>query len=137
VKRSSRTSDPRRWGQALRLEFDLQARIGLDYFYDFVVARHEVSEGDFASLRGESVDLVKVECDELFDLEDIDAICQAQIFCQSFSDGQTSETSDQYWTVAGIQVLAAALDDCFTGRRDDVDCDVPNEEVAFGSRLLT
>lgn len=60
-------------------KFDLQARVGFDFFHDLVVARHHVADRDAPAFGRELAQLVKVQGYELFNLENVDALAQASV----------------------------------------------------------
>jgi hypothetical protein len=108
----------------LLLEFDLQARISLYVVDNLVVASHKIGDSDAAAFGTEFPDLVEIERNELLDLKDVDPVGQACIVRQAFGDGQAALPGDEDRSKAVVEVVPAALDQCFARRRGDVNGDI-------------
>jgi hypothetical protein len=108
--------------------FRLGVRLELiDYF---VVARDQLIDGDTPAVGREFSEFVKIERNELLDLEDVDPLSQTLIFGQDFCGRQGALSCHQDRAMTSIDVFAAPFNDRLTGRRRDVNGNIAHEEIA-------
>ena|SRR5208282_1128556 len=73
----------------LLFQFNLEAWIRLDVVNDLVIADHKIGDRDATPVSAELAQLIKVERDELLNLEHVDPVGQAGVVREAFRDGQT------------------------------------------------
>jgi hypothetical protein len=120
----------------LRSKFDLEAWIRLDVVNDLVIASYKIGDGDAASVGNEFPQLIKVERNELFNLEHIDPVRQASVAGKAFRDGHAALPGYGERPKSVVQIVPAALDHCFARRGRDMNSDVAEEKVSAPSGLL-
>jgi len=93
---------------------NLQAGIGLNIVNNCVVTFNHFLDGSSTAGCFELTQLIKVERDELFNLEDIQAISDAGVRRESLRNSQAFLEGDDYRSKPRIQIFLAAPNDCFT-----------------------
>ena len=93
----------------LLFELNLEAWIRLDVFIDLVIASHKIGDGDPTSVSAEVPQFIKVERNELLNLENINPVRQARVLRETFSDGQAALPRDDIGRKPSFEIVATTL----------------------------
>lgn len=94
------------WIQALVLRlykfvclfcFNFETWVRLELFNNFVVPIYEFFDGGSLLGRLKLCNLVQVKSHELLNLKNVNSICNTYVFCQCFSDLNSSGKRNNHW----------------------------------------